>query len=225
MESTEQTITEKKIKNKAYEFLKEFNDTLPESMELEYEGFYRRGFFLTKKRYAVIENDKIIAKGLELVRRDWANIAKETQEKVLNSLLSEGNINKALEIIKENLNKVKTGNLDLEDLIIHTQITKNLSSYKQIGPHVMAARILQEHGQEIKKGTIVRYIIKKGKGPISQRAIPYEYSEGIEYDANYYINNQILPAVSRIMESLGYDEKKLIEYSNNERQVSLDEFF
>lgn len=225
MESPEQIKIEKEIKSKAQEFLKTFNASLPESMELEYEGFYRRGFFLTKKRYAVIEDGKIIAKGLELVRRDWATIAKKTQEAVLQSILSEGNVDKSLDIIKESLKRVKSGELELDELVIHTQITRNLSSYKQIGPHVMAARILQEHGLDVRSGTIVRYIIKKGKGPISQRAIPYEYSEGVEYDANYYINNQILPAVSRIMESLGYNEERLVEYANNERQVSLDEFF
>lgn len=225
MENAKQKQLEEEIKNKAQKFLKKFNSTLPESMELEYEGFYRRGFFLTKKRYAVIEDGKIIAKGLELVRRDWADIAKKTQEDVLHSILSEGNVNKSLDIIKKSLKRVKSGNMNLDELVIHTQITKNLSSYKQIGPHVMAAKILEEHGLDVRSGTIVRYIIKKGKGPISHRAIPYEYSEGIDYDANYYINNQILPAVSRIMESLGYTEERLIEYSNNERQVSLDEFF
>ncbi|MGN1186461.1 MAG: DNA polymerase domain-containing protein, partial [Methanobrevibacter wolinii] len=67
------------IKAQAQVFLSDFNANLPEIMELEYEGFYRRGFFVTKKRYAVIEEGNIIAKGLELVRRDWAPIAKKTQ--------------------------------------------------------------------------------------------------------------------------------------------------
>ena len=71
-ETPEQLQLEAEIKSQAQVFLKDFNSELPESMELEYEGFYRRGFFVSKKRYAVIENGEIIAKGLELVRRDWA---------------------------------------------------------------------------------------------------------------------------------------------------------
>ena len=63
-------------------------------MELEFEGFYRRGFFVSKKRYAVIEDGTIIAKGLELVRRDWAPIAKQTQEDILMAILNEGNVKK-----------------------------------------------------------------------------------------------------------------------------------
>ena len=63
MEDTKEQIKlEAEIKSQAELFLKDFNSTLPESMELEYEGFYRRGFFVTKKRYAVIEDGEIIAK-------------------------------------------------------------------------------------------------------------------------------------------------------------------
>ena len=96
MESEKQIKLEKEIHQNVNTFLSDFNKNLPPTMELEYEGFYRRGFFLTKKRYAVIENGKIIAKGLELVRRDWAPIAKETQENILTAILKEGDIDKAL---------------------------------------------------------------------------------------------------------------------------------
>ena len=82
-ESPEQLALEAEIKEQAIKFITYLNSTLPESMELEYEGFYRRGFFVSKKRYAVIEDGEIIAKGLELVRRDWAPIVKKTQEEVL----------------------------------------------------------------------------------------------------------------------------------------------
>ena len=206
-------------------FLSYFNGSLPDTMELEFEGFYRRGFFVSKKRYAVIEDGKIIAKGLELVRRDWAPIAKKTQEDILMAILEEGNVKKAEKIISKVLKQIKSGNLDMKELVIHTQITKNLDDYKQVGPHVIAAREIESHGIKVGKGTIVQYIIAKGKGSISQRAVPYEYSEGIEYDKEYYIENQLIPAVSRMMEPLGYDKDKLRELSSNERQQSLDAFF
>ena len=104
-ETTEQLELEAEIKSQAQKFLKYLNSTLPESMELEYEGFYRRGFFVSKKRYAVIEDGEIIAKGLELVRRDWAPIVKKTQEAVLMAILREGDSDKAIEEVKKVLNK------------------------------------------------------------------------------------------------------------------------
>ena len=216
---------ETKIKKQAQKFLEELNSKLPESMELEYEGFYRRGFFVSKKRYAVIEDGEIIAKGLELVRRDWAPIVKKTQEEVLMAILKEGDSDKAIKAVKKVLKRIKKGDVENKELIIHTQITKPLDQYKQIGPHVVAARKIEEHGIKVTRGTIVQYIIVKGKGSISQRAIPYEYSEGIEYDKEYYIENQLIPAVSRMMEPLGYNKERLMELSSNERQQSLDAFF
>ena len=226
MEDTkEQLELEAEIKSQAQLFLKNFNSELPESMELEYEGFYRRGFFVTKKRYAVIEDGEIIAKGLELVRRDWAPIVKQTQEAVLMALLKEGDSQKAITEVKKVMKRLRKGEVDNKELVIHTQINKPLTEYKQVGPHVVAAQIIEDHGIKVSRGTIIQYIIKKGKGSISQRAVPYEYSEGIEYDKEYYVNNQIIPAVGRIMNSLGYSKKDLQDLSVGEKQQSLDAFF
>ena len=216
---------EEEIKNQAYKFLEDINKTLPQSMELEYEGYYKRGFFVSKKRYAVIEDGEIIAKGLELVRRDWAPIVKNTQENVLKYILEEGNSDKAIKEIKKILKLIKQGKISKEELIIHTQLTKSIDNYKQIGPHVVAAEILQKHGTQVTQGTIIRYIIIKGRGSISQRAIPYEFSDEYDYDPDYYINNQLIPAVERIMYSFGYSKKDLQDMATGEVQQSLDAFF
>lgn len=224
-ETIEQLELEQEIKNQAKKFLKYLNSLLPESMELEYEGFYRRGFFVSKKRYAVIEDGEIIAKGLELVRRDWAPIVKKTQENVLRYILEEGNSKKAIKEVKKVLKELKSGKVPMKDLIIHTQITKHLDEYKQVGPHVVAAQKLKDNGISISKGTIIQYIIIKGKGSVSQRAVPYEYSEGKNYDKNYYIDHQLIPAIARIMDSLGYSKQDLHDLAEGEIQQSLDAFF
>jgi len=224
-ETDKQIALEEEIKSQAHKFLVDFNATLPENMELEYEGFYRRGFFVTKKRYAVIEDGVIIAKGLELVRRDWAPVAKDTQQGILMAILKDGDVKKAVKIIAKVLKKVKSGDFVMKDMIIHTQITKRLSDYKQIGPHVVAAQRLEEKGMKIDRGTIIQYVVVRGKGPISQRAIPFEDAEKYTYDSDYYIDNQIIPAVSRIMESFGYTKEKLKELGEKEKQKTLDSFF
>lgn len=224
-ETKEQLELEAEIKAQAQKFIKYLNSTLPEGMELEYEGFYRRGFFVSKKRYAVIEDGEIIAKGLELVRRDWAPIVKNTQESVLMAILKEGNSDKAIEAVKKVLKRIRKGEVDKKELIIHTQITKQLDQYKQVGPHVVAAKRIEEHGIKISRGTIIQYIIVKGKGSISQRAVPYDYSEGYEYDKDYYIHHQLIPAVGRIMGPFGYSKKDLEDMAVGEVQQSLDAFF
>jgi len=203
-------------------FLDSVNQELPPGMELEFEGFYERGFFVTKKRYALIQDDKIVVKGLELVRRDWAPVAKKTQEKVMMAILKDGSPDKAAKIIKEVIDQIKNGETPLEDLVIHTQLTKNPDKYQQMAPHVLAAKKAIERGRKVGRGSIIRYIVVKGKGPISQRAEPLEDVDIANYDPNYYIDNQVLPAISRIIDSLGYSHDEIV---HKEKQSSLDAFF
>ncbi|WP_321421200.1 DNA polymerase domain-containing protein [uncultured Methanobacterium sp.] len=212
----------KSIKENVDQFLLSVNHDLPPGMELEFEGFYERGFFVTKKRYALIQDDKIVVKGLELVRRDWAPVAKKTQEKVMMAILKDASPDKAAKIIKEIVEEIKNGKTPLEDLVIHTQLTKNPDKYKQMAPHVLAAKKAIARGRKVGRGSIIRYIVVKGRGPISQRAEPLEDVDVANYDPNYYIENQVLPAVSRIIDSLGYSHEEIV---HQEKQSSLDAFF
>ena len=210
------------ITDEAKKFTETVNQELPEGMELEFEGFFERGFFVTKKRYALIQEGKIVVKGLELVRRDWAPVARKTQEKVLRAILEHGSPKKATKIVRDVIQDIKKGDLDLEDLVINTQITRNPDSYQQNAPHVMAAKKALERGRKVVRGSIMRYVVVKGKTPISQRAEPVEDVDISDYDPIYYIENQVLPAISRIIEAIGYSPSEIM---HQERQSSLDAFF
>lgn len=210
------------IKDKALKFISNVNENLPEGMELEFEGFFQRGFFVTKKRYALIQDGNIVVKGLELVRRDWAPVAKKTQEKVLRALLEEGSPKKAVKIVRNVIENIKKGKISLEDLVIHTQLTKNPDEYVQSAPHVMAAKKAIKKGRKVGPGTIIQYVVVKGREPISKRAVPLEDADISQYDPSYYIDNQVLPAVSRIIEAIGYLKEDIL---HKEKQSSLDAFF
>ncbi len=162
--------------------------------------------FITKKKYALAtEDNRIIVKGLEFVRRDWASIAKETQRKVLETLLLEGNVEKAIKIVRKIIDKIKSRKIKLEDLVIYTQLTRSIEDYeKRLEPHVVAAKKLMKRGIKVYPGQIIGYVITKGSKPISQRAEPIEFASIEDYDPDYYIENQVLSAVERIFEVLGY---------------------
>ncbi|MEM3518869.1 MAG: DNA-directed DNA polymerase [Candidatus Hadarchaeales archaeon] len=214
---------EGKSKEDALKFLAEVNRKLPGALELELEGFYPRGIFITKKRYALIDEEgRITVKGLEFVRRDWAAIAKKTQEEVLKAILKDGSKEKAAEIIRETTRKIYEGKIDLQDLIIYTQLKMPIESYRSVGPHVVAAKRLRSTGREVEPGMMIAYVEVRGPGSISERAYPVELLEGKSYDPDYYVNNQVLPAVMRIMEVLGYREDDL--KFEKEKQVGLDRF-
>ena len=199
-----------RIQKEARDFVKTINEKLPEAMELEFEGFYPRGIFITKKRYALTNEQGVLTiKGLETRRRDWAEIAKETQNKVLSAILFDRNPEKAAEIVKEVVADIKNGQVPLKKLAIYTQMTRNMGDYVQPGPHIIAAKKAMKEGMEFKQGSIITYIVtKKGKS-ISDQARVIDFVEEGDYDAEYYVGHQVLPAIMRILEALGYSEDEL----------------
>ncbi|MBS3060095.1 MAG: ribonuclease H-like domain-containing protein [DPANN group archaeon] len=223
------------LKNKsevkrAKEFIEKINKSLPGLMELEFEGYYPRGLFVTKKeggaakkRYALIKEDGTVEiKGFEFVRRDWSNIAKITQEKVINAVLKEGKPEKGIKIVKDVIKDLRAGKVSLEDLVIYTQITRPLSSYEAIGPHVRAAQRLIEKGEKIRPGSVVEYIVTEGPGNIGEKSWPKQLLGNRKPDMEYYIKNQIIPSVIKILAELGVTEDEL---SKDERQKSIAQWF
>ena len=105
---------------------------------------------------------------------------------------------------------------------IFTQLTKPISEYENIGPHVAVAKQLTERGVEVHPGTIIQYIICTGGQQIRDRARLPEDCEQKDYDADYYVNNQIIPAVEKIFEVMGYSKEDLVASFD---QKKLDKFF
>ena len=118
--------------------------------------------------------------------------------------------------MKKVIQDLKKRNVKKEMLGIYTQITRATDKYEQIGPHVAAARKAQAKGIKIHPGQTIRYIITSGPGRISDKAELYEFAK--DYDVNYYINNQILPASMRILSVLGVSEDEIM---NNGKQTGL----
>jgi DNA polymerase I len=66
-----------------------------------------------------------------------------------------------------------------------------------------------KRGMDFKAGSIVTYIVTKKGESISDKAMVADFVEEGDYDAEYYIGNQVLPSILRIMEALGYSEDEL----------------
>lgn len=213
-------LSKYELLEKTREFLKNINNTLPGEMELEFEGYFKRGIFVTKKKYALIdENEKITVKGLEVVRRDWSNVSKNTQKNVLNALLKEGSVENAKKVIQDTIKELKDGKVNNEDLLIHTQLTKRIEDYKTTAPHVEVAKKILKSGNRVNTGDVISYIITSGNKSISERAEILENAKN--YDTNYYIENQILPPVIRLMEALGITKDEL---KDSKKQYTLHHF-
>ncbi len=195
---------EEGFKEKVRGFVSKINKDLPDTMELELQGIYARGIFITKKRYAMISEDgSMVVKGLERVRRDWSPIAKNTQEKVLRAILEKNDPQLAKQIVEKAVADLRAKKVAKEDVVVLTQLTKDPDDYKLLSPHVAAAK--RKKGA-YRAGMTVAFIIVPGGGKtISSKARLAEEVGETGYDPEYYISNQLLPAVRRILEALGME--------------------
>lgn len=213
-------LMEDKSKEEALAFMKHYNESLPGSMELELEDFYKRGVFVTKssgaaggakKKYALIsDSGRIKIRGFELVRRDWSKIARDTQRMVLEVILKEGDAQKAANIVKEAINRLREGLVPMSELVINTQLRKGIDGYDLKSPEVAAARKAVSLGlkkREEVENAIIGYVITKHGNSISDRAELEEFAK--DYDPDYYINNQIIPSTMKILKELHFDEEYL----------------
>ncbi|MBA3064756.1 hypothetical protein FP803_04940, partial [Candidatus Woesearchaeota archaeon] len=92
--------------------------------------------------------------------------------------------------MKNIIDNIKKKEIPIEKVIIHTQLQKSLGEYDSIGPHVAVAQRMVEKGIPVGPGSIIEYVITKGKDKekIRDRAkLPEEISKD-DYDPDYYIN-------------------------------------
>jgi DNA polymerase elongation subunit (family B) len=229
----------KHTKEQTLNLLKEINKKLPGIMELDLEDFYKRGIWVTKrtgefgakKKYALInEKDKIKIRGFETVRRDWCTLARETQNKILQLILREGNEKEALEYAKKIIKEIKNREVELSKLVIRTQLKKPIEEYKSINPHVTVAKRMKELGMPVDLGMLIEYYIsepensqktKSGKTKALVRERAKLITEPGQYDISYYLNNQIIPAIENIFEVFKVNVKEITE---GKRQKTLGEF-
>lgn len=198
-------------KEDALRFMEKINLELPGLMELEDEGFYPAGLFVSvkkgesgaKKKYALLDDrGNVKIKGFETVRRNISVIAREMQKEVLNIILKEKDQEKAAVYVRDVISDLRQHKIPTEKVVIATQLKKDIADYETVGPHVAAAKKMAANGVPVGPGTMVKFVVTKGSGNIRDRvALPDDVKDN-EYDAEYYINHQIIPNVERIFAAL-----------------------
>ena len=213
-------------KEKTEELIRRIKEEL--GLDIKIDKIYKRIFFTeAKKRYAGLLSDgRIDIVGFEAVRGDWAEIAKEVQEKITEILLKERSTEKAIEYVRKIIADLKQGKVPLNKLVIWKTLSKKLEEYSVDAPHVVAAKKLMRLGLKLSTGDKVGYIIVKGSGKISSRAEPYILVRDTKVvDAEYYIDHQIIPAAMRILGYFGVSETQLKMAARTAGQKSLFDFF
>ncbi len=198
-------------------------------LEVEVGEVYKRVFFTeAKKRYAGLRGDgSLDIVGLEVIRGDWAEVAKKVQEHVLEIVLKEQSPKNAIDYVHEVIAELKQRKVPLHDLIIWKTLTKSPEQYAIRAPHVEAAKMLKEKGWRLTAGDKVGFVVLSGKGRFYGRVKPFQFAKIDEVDVDYYITNQIVPVAARILGFFNVTEKELIkkEVKESEEIRSLMDFF
>merc|ERR1719376_346128 len=203
-------------------------------LELDIDGVYKYMLLLKKKKYAAmtVEKDKdgvmrqtTELKGLDIVRRDWSQLAADAGRSVINIIMTDKAEDARLSEIQDHLEGLKTslleGKVSLTDLCITKSLTKDPADYpdKKSLPHVQVAmRLNSSGGKKLRAGDTVQYVICDDGSGLAATQRAYHVDEvkdeksGLSVDINYYLAQQLHPVVSRLCEPLeGTDSARIAQ--------------
>lgn len=189
-------------------------------LDVEVSEQYKRIFFTeAKKRYAGLKTDNTLdIVGLEVIRGDWAGVAKTVQQNVLEIILKDKSPQEAVTYVHSVIKDLRQRKIPMRDLIIWKNLTKPPEQYAIKAPHVEAAKMLKEKGWKLAAGDKVGFVVLSGKGRLYGRVIPYVFFKYDQIDIDYYINNQVVPAAARILGFFGVKEAELLRTKLNEKE-------
>uniref|UniRef100_A0A8C0JZW2 DNA polymerase n=1 Tax=Canis lupus dingo TaxID=286419 RepID=A0A8C0JZW2_CANLU len=192
-------------------------------LEIDIDGVFKSLLLLKKKKYGalVVEptsdgnySTKQELKGLDIVRRDWCDLAKETGNFVIGQILSDQSRDTIVENIQKRLieigENVLNGSVPVSQFEINKALTKDPQDYpdKKSLPHVHVALWMNSQGgRKMKAGDTVSYVICQDGSNLtaSQRAYAPEQlqkQDNLTIDTQYYLAQQIHPVVARICEPI-----------------------
>lgn len=189
-------------------------------LEIKPDKVYTRIFFTeAKKRYAgLLPDGRLDIVGLEVIRGDWAVVAKKVQEKVLEIVLKEQSPQKAAEFTQQFIYELRQRRVPYRDLIIWKTLTKPIEDYAVKASHVEAAKMLMEKGWKLAMGDKVGYVVVVGTGRLYERVKPYMFATYDEVNIEYYVTNQVAPAAARVLECFGITEEQLLTAKASEKE-------
>ena len=177
---------------------------LKQPHDFEYEKTFLPFCLLSKKRYVGIlyEHDPTKGKrkemGIVLKRRDNAPIVKDVYGGVIDILMKERDIKKALDYVDKCLQELVNGTAPIEKLIITKSLRSFYKNPQQIAHKVLADRIgAREPGNKPTSGDRVPfvYVVNPNKKALQGEKIEtptFIRENKLQIDYSFYITNQIM---------------------------------
>jgi DNA polymerase-2 len=188
---------------------------VPSRLELKFEKLYRKLFLPrarhstrgASKRYAGLvhgdRTERVEFVGMEVVRRDWTELAKQVQRELYERLFTGQPVEQYLAQVVQ---RVRAGELD-ETLVYRKNLRKDADEYTATTPpHVAAARKSTRSD-----GRLVRYVMTTaGPEPTDNVSHPL--------DREHYVDKQVRPVAEPVLGALGLDFERVI---GDSRQIEL----
>jgi DNA polymerase-2 len=167
----------------------------------------RHGTAGARKRYAGLVDTRggarVVFTGMEAVRGDWTELAKEVQRELYARLFGELPV---LEYLRSVIAELRSGNLD-DRLVYRKALRKPPDAYTATTPpHVAAARKIP--GKT--RGRVAYVVTTDGPEPASDRRHPFDYE--------HYVERQLRAVAEPVLTLLGQD---FDDASGARKQLSL----
>jgi DNA polymerase-2 len=185
-------------------------------LQLQFERLYlrlylpalRHGTAGARKRYAGLIDvpgaaPKVVFTGMEAVRGDWTELAKEVQRQLYGRLFSDAPVE---DYLRDVVADVRAGRRD-DALVYRKSLRKDPSAYTATTPpHVAAAR--QIAGKT--RGRVAYVVTLAGPEPAADRRHPLDYE--------HYVEKQVRAVAEPVLALLGLEFGRVV---GDDRQLSL----
>ncbi|KAF2761319.1 DNA polymeras-like protein alpha catalytic subunit [Pseudovirgaria hyperparasitica] len=200
------------------EFKRDVNDSY-KLLEIDIDNVFRRLLLHAKKKYAAVNMvsidgkyvEKLEVKGLDMRRREYCALSKDTSSQLLNFLLSgedpETVVEKIHEYLRELSQKMRENTIPIPKYTIFTQLGKDPKDYPNGNsmPSVQVALRQIAKGKHVRAKDVMSFVITGESNGSAEGAARHAFTPEeiradptLKPDVDYYLHKQILPPVERL---------------------------
>ncbi len=145
--------------------------------------------------------------GIEVEQSSTCEFVKQAQEEMIEAFDNDHSSGDVYSVLRKKFKQLDRGNVDFNDLVTETRITKPLEAYTVNNRTVAALERAEYHGIEYKPGQSVRYVVvndeQEGMGRVR-----LEFEETQDYDVDHY-KTLLIRASESILSPTGIDREQI----------------
>lgn len=179
-------------------------------VQLEFEKIYKGYLLIGKKNYAGLKITRLgeepvyATKGIASVRGDKIGFVKRNTDNIVKCLLYDRSEQKAIQLLKDEMQKLVDGQIDPSELMQEKKLTKALHEYPPNVIHVRVAREMQKRdpGTAPKAGEMVGFVVVQGKDKVNPVDFKHFMANRDKYklDIPYYIENLCADSLGKLLD-------------------------